>query len=350
MESVSKTSHTAFELKHQQAATSDPDNVPWSLLPDHVFEVVYQFLPAPDLVSCAQLNSRHTRIIEDKMLHSEAFWRQYPHSPAPSAFSVERYTSNIRQWLHGNRREKTIARLNELVAESDTKKHLFHKALFHAISKTLEHAGRWRLIEKIRAVHSDFVMTKAVAFSHNGCHLVTASKDQTANIFSFIKQDGSIDRPNFLFSGPLYRACFDDDSRGLMLASNNKAYVLTLNENDQWTDRFTFQPQNNASVRFIRISPDLRSVATVYGNHAVSISTLDEEGHAEEKHWVQHRRKVITAHFSTDSRCLVTTSEDHTARILSHDGQHHWINANVLTRNAAGVLEESDCIQHADWV
>ena len=294
-------------------------------LPDQSVIKILSNLGIRDISACRLVNQRWHALVDELHLQALAFARFLHYQPIPKPQTVENYHLSTRSWLRdfGIRGKEWAEQLDELLEH----KH-FREILFFAIAEVLAKTRHLTCQNICTFEHSDWVMD--ASFSPDGRHLVTASTDETAQIWELVagqwRKKGTI-----WDSGCMLTARFSADGHYLLTVGLTATLIWELVAG-QWQKKTTNQCTGrltNASF-----SPDGRDlVVTVFANTAQIWELV--AGQWQQKTTIEHSEQVLNAIFSPDGSLLVTTSEDNTAQIWEY---------------VAGQWQKKASIQHGDWV
>ncbi|WOG28285.1 F-box/WD repeat-containing protein [Endozoicomonas sp. 8E] len=178
-----------------------------------------------------------------------------------------------------------------------------------AIIYDLQADGTWKEMGRIK---HDAVIPSA-NFSADCLHLVTASKDNTAKIYS--QSAGSWkQKACIVHSGEVSSASFSADCQHVVNNSDDAtAQINSLQTDGSWALKASIVHQHE--VLSATFSSDGCLVVTASRDHTAKVYGLWTDGSWVEKATIRHERSVKSATFSTDSRHVLTVSLDNKVRI-----------------------------------
>ena len=317
-----------------------------TILPDELLVKIFSYLDTGELTHCQLVNRHWQELIDDHMLALAFYRRCHPSERRTNPLTVERYHSSIRGWLKGFSdlgREsaaqldkflqhkhfteilffsiaKVLAKAKALTGQdvgTITHSNLVNKASFspdgnyllttvaldHSVTISEFVAGQWQ--EK--ATSQQFYRVKKASFSPDGKRLVTASYDNTAEIWEL--EGGQWQKKNTLQDSGLRDAFFSPDGCHLMTISS--AAKIWEFEGGQW--------QTKAIIRYS--SPVASACFSSDGNYLV-IAVADTpkiwalvDGEWKQSATLKHSSMVNNVSFSPDGNHLLTVTDDWTAKI-----------------------------------
>ena len=272
-------------------------------LPDELVVKVLSNLDINDVSVCRRVNHRWHALVDKRHLQACAFARFLHYQPTPKPQTVENYRLSTRSWLRGFgiRGKELSEQLDELLEH----KH-FPEILFFAIAEVLAKTRVLTCQHVCTFEHSDSVTD--ASFSPDGRHLVTASTDDTAQIWELVAGQWR-KKVTIQDSGWVLTARFSPDGHYLLTAGRT-AQIWEL-VGGHWQQKTTIEHSGLMNANF---SPD--------GHHLVIASVINiaqiwelVAGQWQQKITIQHSDFVINASFSPDGRHLVTASGDCTGQI-----------------------------------
>ena len=293
-------------------------------LPDELVVKVLSNLDIKDISVCRRVNHRWHALVDKRHLQALAFARFLHYQPTPQPQTVENYHLSTRSWLRdfGIRGKEWAEQLDELLEH----KH-FREILFFAIAEVLAKARLLTCQNVCTIEHSDWV--SGASFSPDGRHLVTASRDHTAQIWECVagqwRKKATIQHSDWVLN-----ARFSPDGHYILTTGLN-AQIWELVAG-QWQQKTTDQYSSRLSNA--SFSPDGRHLATVFVNCTAQIWEL-VAGQWQQKTTIQHLGWVSSASFSPDGHHLATASADRTTQI--------W-------ESVAGQWQQKTTIQHGNRV
>ena len=296
-------------------------------LPDELVVRVLSNMDIKDVSACRLVNHRWHALVDKRHLQARAFARFRHYQPTPQLQTVENYHLSTRSWLRdfGTRGKELAEQLDELLEH----KH-FPEILFFAIAEVLAKTRVLNCQHVYIFEHPDWVAD--ASFSPDGRHLVTASYDQTAQIWEFVAGQWR-KKVTIRHSEWVLTARFSPDGNYLLTAgSGNTAQIWELVAG-QWQQKTTIK--HSGTARNASFSPDGRHLVIASDDHTAQIWEL-VAGQWQQKTTIGHSGPVRNASFSPDGRHLVTASEDRTVQT--------W-------ELVAGQWQKkATIIQHLDWV
>ena len=170
----------------------------------------------------------------------------------------------------------------------------------------------WQLLGSVRA-HDGPINT--VAFSSDGAHVVTASDDASAKVWSVAPLQL---RTRVRHDAQVNAAAFSPDGNTIATASNDKSAKLW----DASTgERKLSLDGHTAGVNWVEFSPDGTQIATVSDDAAVLLWRIDTGQRVSRL--IGHRGLVSFVHYDAQGTRLVTSSLDGTAIVWSAAPQRY---------------------------
>ncbi|WP_448218688.1 F-box/WD repeat-containing protein [Endozoicomonas sp. 2B-B] len=178
-----------------------------------------------------------------------------------------------------------------------------------AIIYDLQADGSWKKMGMIK--HDDLI--QSANFSADCLHLVTASRDNTAKIYS--QSAGSWkEKACIVHSGGVRSASFSADCQHVVTNSYDAtAQINSLQTDGSWALKASIV--HNDQVVSATFSADACHVVTASDDGKVKIYGLEADGSWLQKAVIQKETKFTAASFSADSRNVVTVSMDNKVRI-----------------------------------
>ena len=296
-------------------------------LPDELVVEVLSNLGIRDISACRLVNHRWHALVDKRHLQALAFAQFLYYQPTPQPQTVENYHLSTRSWLRGfGIRGKELAeQLDELLEH----KH-FPEILFFAIAEVLAKARLLTCQNVCTIEHSGWVMD--ASFSPDGRHLVTASNDDTVQIWEFVAGQWQ-KKVTLRNSEWVLTAEFSPDGHNILIVYTTGIVKIWRFVAGQLGEKAT-------TIRHSADSP-VDAVFSPVGRHLVSVSTDRTAqiwelvaGQWQQKTTIQHLGSVNSASFSPDGRHLAIASD----------------NTTQIWESVAGQWQQKTTIQHLSWV
>ena len=296
-------------------------------LPDQLVIKVLSNLSIRDVSACRLVSQRWRALIDELHLQSRAFTRFLHYQPTPQPQTVENYHLSTRSWLRdfGIRGKELAEQLDELLEH----KH-FPEILFFAIAEVLAKTRLLTCQNVCTIEHSGWVMD--ANFSPDGRHLVTASNDDTAQIWELVagqwRKKVTIENSEWVLT-----AEFSPDGHYILIVyTTGIARIWGFVAGQLQEKATTIRHSADSPVNAV-FSPDGRHLVSVSTDRTAQIWELDA-GQWQQKTTIQHPGSVNSASFSPDGRHLAIASD----------------NSTQIWESVAGQWQQKTTIQHLSWV
>ena len=294
-------------------------------LPDELIIKILSNLNIRDISVCKRINRSWQELVDTNHLQELSFGRCLHFQPISQ--TVKNYQSLTRGWLTGfsNRGKELAQQLDNFLGN----KH-FPEILFFNIAKVLTKTKLLICQNVCTFRHPDSVHINPI-FSPDGNHLVTASDNETAEIWELaagqLQHKATIRHHNWLIN-----ISFSPDGSHLVTDSDKKTAEIWGLVAGHWQHKVTIR--HSVRLAGFSFSPDgSRLVTACYDGTAKIWELVTEQW--QHKATIEPSNWVNNVSFSPDGTHIVTISNYHTTRI--------W-------EIAAGQWREKATSRHSGWV